>query len=504
MTDVVYADTLASYGFSHRLAEQLRDDSFDRVASLVDTRGEGVPVIVFNPLAWPRTEVVEVDVGFVAPDVHGFHVVAPDGATIAAQIVASESHQDGALRSVRVAFLARDLPALGWATFRIVGTARPGGASTAESLVLGGGDSEGAAVVGSLENESFKVVVDGTGAIRSLFDKARNEEWLSAPANVVARSPDDGDLWEIGHRLDGGMFVAATTKQPVPDGKSGLLSSQESGKATWIRGPVFSELRVAHPFGSGSFTTRLRVAAGVARVDVETELVNQEKRVRYQALFPTKVRDGRCLQSIPFGAVERPLGVEYPAQDWVDLGDETRGMTLLNVGLAGNVATDGTLMLSLLRSEDLRGYDEGRSSESGFELGVPRTFRYALVPHAGTWREAASFRRGLEWNAPLVVRKTTTHAGELPARFRFVEVADANVVLTSARPGSDGTLVLRLYEACGRATRAATIRFAAKVTSACDADLLERAGTSLTADGDALRVDFHPFEIKTLRVQLAR
>ncbi|MFX8624428.1 glycoside hydrolase family 38 C-terminal domain-containing protein, partial [Acinetobacter baumannii] len=86
------------------------------------------------------------------------------------------------------------------------------------------------------------------------------------------------------------------------------------------------------------------------RIDIETTIVNQEKQVRYQALFPTSIKGGKNVQEIPFGAVERPIGVEYPAQNWVDYSDGRTGMGLLNQGLPGNLVTDGTLMVSLLRS----------------------------------------------------------------------------------------------------------------------------------------------------------
>ncbi len=40
--------------------------------------------------------------------------------------------------------------------------------------------------------------------------------------------------------------------------------------------------------------------------------------------------------------------------------------------------------------------------------------RYALVPHAGDWREAGVFRDGLEFNHPLLCRNVLPHAGSLP------------------------------------------------------------------------------------------
>ena len=58
-----------------------------------------------------------------------------------------------------------------------------------------------------------------------------------------------------------------------------------SGAAT--DGPVFSEFHITHPFGKNQFATRVRLYNGLRRIDISTELVNQEEFVRYRAVFPT-------------------------------------------------------------------------------------------------------------------------------------------------------------------------------------------------------------------------
>ena len=73
----------------------------------------------------------------------------------------------------------------------------------------------------------------------------------------------------------------------------------------------------------------------------------KEKYVRYQALFPTTIAEGKSTHEIPFGSIERPGAIEFPAQNWVDHSDGRRGLALLNMGLPGNVVTDGTMMVSL-------------------------------------------------------------------------------------------------------------------------------------------------------------
>ena len=499
MTDHVYEDTMRSYEFSKRLAEEMIDARWENIAAHIDTRGEGVPVVVFNPLGWARTDVAEVEIGFAGGRVLGVDLRDEAGKLTPVQLLGADRYSDGGLKRSRIAFVAREVPAMGYATYRVVPRAEAG--SEQESRE----EKERAFI----ENEYYRASFDlANGALTSLLDKAQQWEVLAGPANVIAREQDRGDLWELYRGLDGGSHVAMTNQQAVPKPGVAQMSNGYSDKAGMVRrGPVFAEFSVAHPFAGGSFATRVRLYSGLRRLDIRTELVNNEKYVRYQALFPTSIRDGRHAQEIPFGALERPAGIEFPAQHWVDYSDGRRGVALLNFGLPGNLVTDGTLMLSLLRSHNLGaygfggGYEPGMSSETGFELGQRRTFHYALVPHGGDWRQAAVYRAGWEFNHPLVVRKIAPHPGWLPSRWGLLEISTPNVVLTALKPGGDQTAVLRVYEAAGQATSGVKIRLHAKLAAAHEANLLEDTGRRLTVRADTVQFDLHPFEIKTLKLQ---
>ena len=248
--------------------------------------------------------------------------------------------------------------------------------------------------------------------------------------------------------------------------------------------------------------------AGLRRIEIRTQILNNAKFVRYQVLFPTSIKDGVSVHEIPFGAIGRPAAIEFPAQNWVDYGNGERGLALLNRGLPGNLVTDGTMMLSLMRSTRIvaygfgGGYEPGMSSDTGFELDKELTFHYALVPHAGDWRQAEIYRQGLEFNHPLIVRKAAPHAGILPKRWGLLEVSHPNCVISALKPGKGGTTVLRIYEAIGKPAPGVKIKFQAKVTSAHEANLMEDPGRKLEAPDDVLSFDMAPFEIKTFLLQL--
>jgi alpha-mannosidase len=497
MTDHVYEDTERSYEFSRRLAEELVETSWRRIAANIESGGKGIPVAVINTLSWPRTDLAQVTVGFTDRSTRGITVFDAADTEIPIQLESTQ-WSDGALKQACIAFMAHDVPAMGYSLYRVVPTRTHNTRMPAASAV------------NPLENEFFRLTFDAsTGAIIGLLVK--NSQWqvLGGPANIIARQPDHGDLWELYRGLDGGSKIAMTRKQPIPKPGAATFSSEfRAQHATLVKGPVFQEFLVAHPLGSGSYASSVRLLAGKHLIDFSTTLVNKEKFVRYQALFPTTIRNGKNFQSIPFGAVERPLGIEFPAQDWVDYGDEQHGLALLNQGLPGNLVTDGTMMLSLLRSHTLGaygfggGYEPGMSSETGLELGKERTLRYALVPHDGDWREANVYRDGMEFNHPLICRKMLPHAGLLPGRWGFLKVSHPNVVVSALKTGGRGAAVLRVYETTGRAISGAELRLGATVVSARECNLMEDPGRELETGRNAIRFDLSPFEIKTFKLQL--
>jgi alpha-mannosidase len=119
---------------------------------------------------------------------------------------------------------------------------------------------------------------------------------------------------------------------PKQGEKRAIFSDEYGGNASISGGPVMGEISVKQPFGDEKFNFHVRVYAGLARVEIDTHLVKQQKFVRYRNFFPLNLQTQHITYEIPFGALERPEG-EYPAQNWVDVSDGTRGVALLNRGI---------------------------------------------------------------------------------------------------------------------------------------------------------------------------
>ena len=194
MTDHVYDDTIRNYQFAESQGNHLIDHAWNHIVGTIDTRGDGDAFVVFNTLSWPRTDIAELTLAFSEDGVKGVHVVDDTGKEIPAQIVSAERARNGSIREAHVAMLARDIPPMGYRVFHATPVKDIDATKTAaaeDSVAMG--------------NDAINVVVDGhTGAITSLKLKDGNWEAASAPANVIFRQEDHGDVWEPYHGLDGG------------------------------------------------------------------------------------------------------------------------------------------------------------------------------------------------------------------------------------------------------------------------------------------------------------
>ena len=110
MTDHVYEDTVRSYEFAKKIADDLIDESWDRLTDSVDTSGQGTPIVVFNTLSWPRSELVEVNLGFADSGVKGVAIADSNRKALAVQLISANRNPDGGLKEARIAFVARDIP----------------------------------------------------------------------------------------------------------------------------------------------------------------------------------------------------------------------------------------------------------------------------------------------------------------------------------------------------------------------------------------------------------
>jgi alpha-mannosidase len=463
----VYEEARRYYREARERGSRALDFSLEEIANAIDTRGEGRPLVVFNALAWTRTDPVEADLAFPRP-VAGLKILDDRGKEVPCQVL-RQSQQAGEWRG-RVAFIAENVPSLGYRTYRVFESDNAPEFPT--SLTVG---------PAALENEFLKAALDPQrGWVNSLTDKRSGRECLAAPANVlqaIADEPKMMSAWELGL----GRMLA-------------VLGENGASVEVTEKGPVRATVRVKTRFRDSVFTQDLSLYAGVPRLDCRLRMNWQERNVMVKAAFPAAARNSRADFEIPYGFIGRPAdGNEVPAIRWVDLTDEsgTFGLGLLNDSKYGFDVKDNVIRISLVHGPT--------DPDPEADRGESETL-YSLYPHAGGWQQAAVFRRAQELNQPLIARLALNHPGTLGAANSFVRVEPENVILSAMKKEMgyyNYGLVFRVYEMFGRETDA-VIEFPWDLRFE-ETDLIERPSAIITEEGKVLHLKLKPFEIKTIR-----
>ncbi|MFP5236245.1 MAG: alpha-mannosidase [Acidobacteriota bacterium] len=452
---VIYKDAQQDYDWVRMSTNDISRKSLDRVDQNINTQGAGIPVIVYNPLGWPRSGDIKVRV------------------------------QTQADKTTEVSLHVNNIPALGYKVVRIPGSGR---SATATVRAHDNGDS--ITLSGGLPNDLSVTVSKSTGCITSLKNGDRaGFEYLQAGAcgnqlQFFKDNPKDYDAWNI----DPGTYdVAPMTIAKADSVESVKLANGEPA------------VKVTYTFQNSKFVQTITLKGDI--VDVGNQIDWHESHILLKAAFPLAATGPFATYEIPYGSIQRPTTrnnswekaqFEVPAERWADLGDGKHGLSVLNQTKYGYDAVGNLLRLTLLRSP--------KWPDPNADMGHHH-FHYALYPHAGTWQQALTVRHGWEYNYPLKAVVTTAHAGSLPAEHSFASVDPDNVVLTAVKKAEDANgLILRVYEWAGKS---ATVSFHVPpgATGATVTNLMEKPeGQPLQVNGDVVKAPIKPYEILTIRV----
>ena len=474
---VIYQDAQKDYDEVRLRAREATSNALKTIASEVNTNSTdgGLPVMVVNPLAWDRTDLVKIEVQMPGLPKSGISVLDAQGKALPFQTLSV----DAATNIYELLVETRNVPSLGYEILHVVPGEQPVGTDLRASGL-------------TLENAALRVTVDPkTGCITSLYDKRSRFESIATGGcgnELIAfkDTPQDYDAWNID-----ADFEKVFTNLDKAD--SVQLVEQ---------GPLRASIRVTRTWQNSKFVQEIRLYAGLDRVDVVSDIDWHETHVLLKAAFPLTASSPEATYETPYGSIDRPTTrsnsweaakFEVPALRWADLGDGHHGFSVINESKYGYDAKGNVLRISLLRSPTW----PDPSADRGHHH-----FSYSLYPHSGDWKGALTVRRGYEFNYRLESIQLQAHDGPLPAEHAFVAVKQSNVVLTAMKKTEDGNgLLLRFYEWAGKSDDV-QISIPSGAASATRTNLLEQPEGSplkVTA-GNQLVVPIHPYEIVTVRI----
>ncbi len=485
--DTVYQDARRDYDAADRLLLDVIDRSLSHLAAEMDTRGSGRPVVVFNPLSWPRTGPVAIP----RPQASEANPGVLDADVYRVRDAAGKSLPT-AVRADSIAFLAEGIPSLGLAVFWIEPIETESG-DRAESGKSGSMRTTGRSTDASrftLENDFVQARINpSTGNLASLVDKRQGRELIvpGQDANRLVVLRDSVAFWEAWNLGWTGESWEVDSVLEVKDVSDGDLRRGVQVRRAW---------------GASRFQQTYWLYAGAVGLVIESEVDWQESRMMLKAAFPLEALGDTVWAEIPYGAVGRPAlpvtaidsaKFEAPMQRWLSVSADGAGVTIANDSHHGYDVSDGAVRISLLRAP--------RWPDPNADRGRHR-FSYAIYPHDGDWRAAAAWRHGAELNVPPLARWEPAHAGARGHESAWAELDAPSVAVTALKRNEAGDgLALRLVEHSGEKPTMVRVVWNGGIARARAANLLEDERGELPSDSRLFSIELRPFQIGTVLIE---
>ena len=487
---------------SREFTEHALDVSLPKLTGLIKTSADK-SIVVFNPLAWKRTDVVQFSAAGLGGD---FELRDASTGKIAA-------HQT--LPNGQLIFVAEDVPPTGYKTFSIQR------GSSHVSMGSGRGDF--------LENRFYRIQFDhSTGVITSIRDKELNQELVDSSAP---------------HRFN--EYLYERFESPQVDQPSKWYRVASASLST-NRGPVASVATVkASAVGVEDMQQTVILYNDLKRIDFNLDIVKspsgvtgsdypdqgfKNKESVYVAM-PLAIPDFEIKHELP-GAVVEPIRQQfsgsttayYAVRHFTDISNSRYGVT---------VSSPDISMMEYGRPRSNPITRDGGGSEGVFEAKMeypsnshlylylldnmcitnirvdqrgPMSFAWSMRSHTGNWQKGQADQFGWQVLNPLLPRIVAgRHSGTLPVTNSFLSIDKPNIACSTIKPAeaNGAGIILRFNETQGVATTATvSLPFLNKISSATETSLVEvdRPAPLQVLNRNQVSFSIRPFGVKTIRV----
>ncbi len=452
--------------------------SVGSVSQALDTRVKGTPLIIYNPSAFPVSEVVEVTLDLPSKT-KNVTVYDNNGKQVPSQIIANDNG--------RITMLVQaSAPSVGYAVYDV----RTGGRTAKSTMSVSDN---------SIENSIYKVTLDKNGDIASIVDKRNGKELVEngKAIRLALFTPNESFRWPAWEIIKSTMDA-----EPSAITDNVKISVAENG-------PVRSALRVERTYDGSTFVQYIRLNEGGQkdRIDIYNEIDWQTSNALLKAEFPFSFSNEKATYDLGVGSVERgnntDIAYEVYAQQWADLAstDKSYGASVLNDSKYGwDKPNDNTIRLTLLHTPATKG---GYKYQNQQDLGKHH-FTYSIFGHNGDYKSAGTVRKAEVLNQPLSAFTAPKHAGSLGKSFSFLSIDNENIALRALKQAEESDeYVLRVYETSGKEDQEFTVTFPAEIVSVQEVNGVEDVITDAKSLGNTFTYSIKPFSMKTFKVKLA-
>ncbi len=498
--DAVHRQMLTRFDWAEEIALELIDRSLFGIFNCPDYEqlsSAQAFLLVFNPMNWKRTEVLNAAVDFPeATELFYIEIYDDENVLIPCQVTNIElteklkTQPNGepkpiTVRQVSFTFIAENIPSCGYKIFSVKPATEMGEYST--DLKIG---------TRFIENDYLKIEIKDNGTF-DVFDKKMKSSFYNC--NLFEDGADVGDEYTYSYPLKDQLITGFSDQPEI------ALIEQGFVKATFeIKGNMYLPAEITHSRQSRSenrvkcrVVSQISLSAKTNHVFIKTEIDNRAKDHRLRVLFPTKMNSQKSHAGGHFDIIEREIEVPskagwiedpmptHPFQHFVSINDSSHGLTVASPDLTEYEVKNGAssiIALTLLRCVgSLARYDLlTRKDRDGWRFKTPEAqclgkheFSYALIPHAGNWLTSNSFKTAYNISSQPLVKQIDGPTNQLPQKGAFVSVSPDTVILSSIKKCEQSESIILRFFTVSNHDEMARVHFFQKISSAREITMAE-------------------------------
>ncbi|MCF0196718.1 MAG: alpha-mannosidase, partial [Bacteroidaceae bacterium] len=478
-TSIPKADEISynEYYLANKVFAKELTTSVGAVAQYMDTRVEGTPVVVYNPLSWTRTDVVEGSIACTEKP-EGICVFGPDKQEVLAQITSYDEKND-----VLHFIFAAEVPALGYAVYDV----RTDKACSLTSALTVDTEQQ------QISNGHYRVKIANTGDISSVYDEQKSRTLMNTTKTQFLKDEQlVWEAWEVSYE-----DLVRTPKGTLGSGAEITLAED---------GPLRKAYRIKRQKDGSTFLQYIRMTALSDRIDCVNEVDWQTQETLVKVLFPFTFNNSKDTYDLSLGTIQRGVRTtneyEVLGHQWADhsAGTNSYGVSILtNCKYGWDKPSEKQLRLTLHHTP----YARDHKHHADMDIGANH-YTYSIYPHDGGWGVGTQ-QEASRLNQPLVAFTAPKHDGELGRTFHFIDIDYDGVSVKALKKAEESDeLIVRVFEWAGKDGGNVTMKFPAAITSAREVNALEETiGTATVTDG-ALQFAINHYQPKTFAIRLAK
>ncbi|NBA62567.1 MULTISPECIES: alpha-mannosidase [Enterococcus] len=473
--DSVHREMIPRFEKANEVGRFLAQEALDQLATAIDTSGfskESYPFVVFNTAGMPKTGSAVITLELerkrfaegIPEELYQelaeqpkkyYHVETSDKKQIPA-LVSEEVVSFGydlPKDRFRVPYMARnvtielpidEMPAFSWETFALVeGVAD----EKQESMITQAGRC--------IENQFVHVSIEQNGTL-TLLDKTTGQEFeelltfedvgdigneyiFKQPENEKAILSKDQPTSTVEIIKDTSEIaqIKLTQTIDIPISADARLEKEQQ----MVREFRFRQAQRAKETKPLTITTLITLRVESKKIDFKTTIDNQMKDHRLRVLFPTKLHVEQHEADSIFEVAARPNQVsaswENPTNPqhqhaFVQLGDESQGITIGNFGLNEYEILDGkTIAVTLLRCVGEMGDWGYFPTPEAQCLGVHQ-FDYSLEVHSGK-DKFDTYKHAYAAQIPFSTKQLSNQVGKLSPKKQYLSIEGETFAITALK-----------------------------------------------------------------------